>query len=142
MLFETLVVGYVRLQTLSDETFDRKFIRTAFEREDNYKYPHGQWPSDGYARRTFDVLVHDDNENSNKLYQLKNNQADDKAYAHPIIKVQGDNFHMIMKDIGLFCSDFAVMVKSLNDLSISAERVNLAGRRLDNAFKHLIDLSE
>lgn len=141
MLFETLIVGYARLQTLSGETFDKIFVRTALEREDNHKYPSGQWPKDGYPRRTFDVVVHNDDKPEDELYQLKNNQADDKVYADPIIKVQGDKFHLTMQNLPSLTADFAVMVRSLNDPSITAERVNLAGRRLDDAFKHLIDLS-
>lgn len=141
MIFETLVIGYARLQTLLDGTFDSIFIRSALDREDNYKYPDGLWPSDGQPRRTFDLLVHNDDENTNKLYQLKNNEYDGKTYIEPIVLIKGHNFGDIIKDLPLIIVAFHDIVKNLGNDS-GQTQINVDKEDLDSIFRPLIDVSK
>lgn len=145
-LFETLIVGYARLQVYQNETFDKIFVRSALEREDKPFYPDlpdrgiYQHVPDHYSRRSFDVVVHNDDRQTDDLYQLKNNRNNTKLYDSRITKIEADHFGRITESLPVYVRDFLVLISNSSDPKMR-DRINAAGDRLDSIFKPLINVS-
>lgn len=124
LLYETLLVGYARLQTYENESFDKVFVRSALDREDR------PWNGHVYPKRSFDIVINEPQ--GNRLLQIKNYDNHDE-YAVPIEKITAEKFAHTLHNLPRYTADFDLLIRNPSDPHLR-EQLNAAGRRLDQEF--------
>ncbi len=120
LLFELLLVTYLRLKAYREEQIGRVLIRTALDREDR------PWNNHAFPKRGFDIVL--SGPEKTRLFQIKTYHTEDE-YAFPIKMIEAEHYAGIIDNLEKIIDNFALLIDKTSQQT--SNRQNEAEQELD-----------